>query len=341
MRRAARFRFGLAVFWVFSAGTAIAAAQEPVSVARDSVPKVGGPSFEGKVTQARKTQKDLIARREHCSIDPGQLRAIGREVGQQVRVEREEGGSALFTVTDAPDETPDDLVRAGKMGRARFGSDAGAMTEFPARVYAVGPHPTLSESDAKRLGECVERADDDGAATGFLILAPHGGGIELNTDQQAERLAAALTKPGKPPVTTWRFKGFSVPGGPSASARWHITTTETSEASFPLLGRIAERKYAYTVSFHGMGREGVLIGGGASDELKREIQAEITKALEGTDIPVVLAVEGDPNGGFSPRNIVNRYCSGTGVQIEQSPRVRRDHWQAVADAVARVYESRL
>lgn len=332
MTRAARWRFGWAMVLVFPTWAAVA--QEPV-------PKVGGPSVEATVAKALKSQTDLIARREHCAVDPEHLRAIGREVGHQVRIEREGGLSTLFTVTETSDESSAGLVRMGKMGRAKFGSDAGALDEFSARVYANGPHPTLSEEAAKQLGECVERADDDGAATGLLVLAPHGGGIEINTDKQAERLAAALTKPGKAPVTSWRFKGYSLPGGPSAAARWHITSTETSEVSFPLLGKIAERKFDYAVSFHGMGREGVLIGGAASDDLKRALQAEIQRALEGTDLPVVLALPGDRIGGFSPRNIVNRYCEGGGVQLEQSPRVRREHWQAVADAVARVYESRL
>lgn len=322
----------MAMILFFPTGAAVA--QEPIA-------KVGGPSVETTVAKALKSQADLIARREHCSVDPEQLRAIGREVGHQVRIEREGGLSALFTVTEAGDESSQALVRMGKMGRAKFGSDAAPLAEFSARLYATGPHPTLSEDGARRIGECVERADDDGASTGLLVLAPHGGGIEINTDKQAERLAAALTRPGEAPVTSWRIKGYSLPGGPSAAARWHITSTEISEASFPLLGKIAERKFDHAVSFHGMGREGVLIGGGASEDLKREIQAEILRALEGTDIPVVLAVPGDRIGGFSPRNIVNRYCEAGGVQLEQSPRVRREHWREVADAVARVYESRL
>ena len=50
---------------------------------------VGGPSFEGMVAGSLQGQPDLAARREHCSVDPDRLRALGREVGQQVRIERE------------------------------------------------------------------------------------------------------------------------------------------------------------------------------------------------------------------------------------------------------------
>ena len=171
------------------AGVAAAWAQGPASEGPNSPGReagVGGPSFVGSVTGSLPDQPDLAARREHCSVDPDRLRAIGREVGQQVRVEREGVGAVLFTVGEARDESPEDVVRAGKMGRARFGP----ASEFPARVFARVPHPTLSDAEARRLGEFVERADDDGVATGLLVLAPHGGDIELHTDAQAERLAA-------------------------------------------------------------------------------------------------------------------------------------------------------
>jgi phage replication-related protein YjqB (UPF0714/DUF867 family) len=108
-----------------------------------------------------------------------------------------------------------------------------------------------------------------------------------------------------------------------------------------LLTRIARRRFAYAVSFHGMTREAVLIGGGGPVELKQALREEITRAIDGSGIPVLIATERDDNSGFSPRNIVNRYCAGTGVQIEQSARARREHWRAIADAVARVYVSRL
>jgi hypothetical protein len=115
---------------------------------------VGGPSFTGLVTVSLPDQPDLAARREHCAIDPDRLRAIGRGVGQQVRVEREGVGAVLFTVSESRDESPEEVVRMGKMGRARFGPAA----EFSARVFARVPHPTLSEAEARRLGEFVKRA---------------------------------------------------------------------------------------------------------------------------------------------------------------------------------------
>jgi phage replication-related protein YjqB (UPF0714/DUF867 family) len=301
---------------------------------REPATPAEGPGFEATILAPLKGQAELVARKEHCSADADRLRAIGRAVGQQVRVYRDDSDVALFTVSEARDEDPDTIVRMGKMARDRLGTPG----EFPARVLPFGPHPTLTDAEARRRGEFVERSDGDG--TGLLVLAPHGGDIEPPTDAQAERLAAALAGKGKG-VTSWRCKGWAREGGRPASARWHITSTDISEASFPLLGRVAGRRFDYAVSFHGMARDAILIGGAGPMTLKEELRAEIGRALEGSGIPVLIGVPGEANGGISPQNIVNRYCRGTGIQIEQSPRARRDHWRAIADAVARVYAAKL
>jgi phage replication-related protein YjqB (UPF0714/DUF867 family) len=325
----------LAVWFVVVLGAAGAAGG--VLASGSAAPgETGWPSYAASIEPAAKGQADIIARREHCSADADRLAAIGRAVGQQVRIYRDDSHFALFTVTEARDEEPDTVVRLGRIGRARLGSPGPAA----ARVVAMGPHPTLSDDEAKRLGECVERLDDDGRAAGLLILAPHGGGIEQYTDLEAQRVAAALAGKGKG-VATWQCKGWSAGNGQGASTRWHITSTEISEASFPKLAQVAGRRFDHAVSFHGMAREAILIGGGGPPELKQAMQAEIGRALEGSGIPVLIGKPGDANGGIHPRNIVNRYCQGTGIQIEQSSRARREYWKPIADAVARVYASRL
>ncbi len=76
--------------------------------------------------------------------------------------------------------------------------------------------------------------------------------------------------------------------------------------------------------------------------MRRELQAELERALAGTGLPVVVADAREKSlGGSHPRNIVNRYCHATGIQIEQSSRARREHWQVIADAVTRFYSHRL
>ncbi len=294
-----------------------------------------GPGYAGRVRAALKDeQPDLIEKREHCSADREALAKIGRAAGQQVRIYRGDADFAVFTVAENRDEKPETIVRMGRQGRDRLGT----AEEFAARVVATVPHPSLTEARAKELGECVERLDDDGHHTGLLLIAPHGGDVELHTDQQAERVAAKLA--GKP-VSAWRCKGFDPPGAATAFRRWHITSTDISDASYPLLGKVAARKFAYAVSFHGMDEEGILIGGGAPIELKHEVQAALLADLEKYGVKVAIARASNSLGGSNPKNIVNRVCKVTGIQIEQSGKVRRDHWRVVADAIARVYAAKL
>jgi hypothetical protein len=85
----------------------------------------------------------------------------------------------------------------------------------------------------------------------------------------------------------------------------------------------------------------VLIGGGAPESLKQEIETTINGALAGSGMRVRIASPDEGYGGDSPQNIVNRLTAGggDGIQIEQSLRARTSHWQNIADAVAEVYDS--
>jgi phage replication-related protein YjqB (UPF0714/DUF867 family) len=142
-------------------------------------------------------------------------------------------------------------------------------------------------------------------------------------------------------VSVWRCKGFKDGGG--AFERWHITSTDLHEESFPLLKKIICRGFTHAVAFHGFSEADVLIGGLAPLALKQEIEAAIEDALAGSGIPVRIAGPSDNFGGDSPKNIVNRLTAGgaNGVQIEQSDEARTRFWKAIADAVASVYREKL
>jgi phage replication-related protein YjqB (UPF0714/DUF867 family) len=239
-------------------------------------------------------------------------------------------------VIEGREETTETIVRIAKAGRERLGSDG----DFAAHVVATVPHPTLSDTDARAAGEFVERLDGDVNGGGLLLLAPHGGDIEPSTDLQIERIFAAPALAGQPMVV-WRCRGYDPRGTSAAFARWHITANDTSEASFPKLATVAAHRYAYTVAFHGMSDPGILIGGNAAMDLKGEIKTAIEAAVKGADIAVTIDMGDGSIGGHKSNNLVNRYCDDTGVQIEQSPAARKNHWQAIADAVAGVYAGRL
>jgi phage replication-related protein YjqB (UPF0714/DUF867 family) len=293
-----------------------------------------GVSFDTSVRKAFSSQSTLLDRGEHCSLDPGKLASIGLVPGSQVRVRRTPEQVALYTVSETRQESVDTTVRMALPARQRLDT----VDEFDAIVETRVPHPFFSDTEAQDNSEFVERLDDSGCQRGLVVLAPHGGAIERHTDQQAENFAAVL---GGDRASAWRCKGFRAGGG--AFERWHITSTDIHEASFPLLKTIASRGFAYAVAFHGFSEADVLIGGSAPLTLKQEIQRALEAVLSGAGIQVRIAVPSENYDGDSPRNIVNRLTEGgaNGIQIEQSLEARNGFWAAIADAVASVYNEKL
>ncbi len=290
-------------------------------------------TFAGAVKKAFSSQTTLIGRGEHCSLDPERLASIGLPPGSQIRVRREPEHLALYTVSETRQESIDTTVRMALAARQRLGTS----DEFNATIETRVPHPTFSDEEARKHSEFVERLNDDGRQQRLVAIAPHGGTIERHTDEQAERVATVL---GRDCVTAWRCKGFKTGGG--AFDRWHITSTDIHEASFPLLKTIVRRGFAHAVAFHGFSEADVLVGGAAPLALKQEIAAELEKALAGSGIGVRIADASEHYDGDNRKNIVNRLTAGgaNGVQIEQSLEAREGFWKAIADAVASVYRRR-
>jgi phage replication-related protein YjqB (UPF0714/DUF867 family) len=296
-------------------------------------------TYDAAVRKALPDQRDLQDRREHCSVDAARLARIGRAVGHQVRVRLSSDAFGLYTVSEVHPEDPDTTVRMGRRGRERLGTS----DEFDGVVDSVGPHPNLTVDQARAYGELVERLRDNGRQRELIVIAPHGGGIERHTDEQAERVASRLAAKT---VSSWRCKGWK--GGGGAFVRWHITSTDLSPASFPRLDLVISRGFTHAVAFHGFEDPEVdtdiLIGGCAPDELKQEIAAEIDRATGGSGLRVRIAEPEDNFGGDDEGNVVNRLTAkgGSGIQIEQSPAARSSRrWEKIADAVAAVYDTKV
>ena len=293
-------------------------------------------SFDARINKALADQSTLLNSREHCSADPRSLATIGRARRQQVRVRLDGGEDYLFTVSEVRSERPRNILRLGKDARERLAAVQG----HKAWVASEVPNPDLSEKQAKAAGEFIERLLDVPSENSLVVIAPHGGEIEKGTDKQAELVAKLLR------ATCWRCRGYQAVGGAGASSRWHITSTDIHEASFPLLNKIIDRGFVNAVSFHGFlsQDEGeipadIIIGGRARKTLKRHIQQALTRALP-SGIVVEIASAGSRFAGNEKRNLVNRLASdGNGIQIEQSRQVRKKHWRAIAEAVAREYTS--
>jgi hypothetical protein len=101
------------------------------------------------------SQQDLINHKEHCSADPEKLARVGRALGHQLRIKRNDSQYALYTVSQVRQETPDNIVRMGDGGRNRLGTSS----EFAAALHSQGPHPTFNDAEAEANSEFVERLD--------------------------------------------------------------------------------------------------------------------------------------------------------------------------------------
>ena len=263
-------------------------------------------------TDRLRTDPDLY--REHCRLPAAVLAWAGAEVGHQVRLRRGRE-CVLSTVVD----TDDRAVVAPVVEEMLDGVG-------PLRVAGEAPTPRVSLP----AGRFVERVAEGGPV---VAVAPHGGDVEPQTDAQARRV-------GRRGAAVWACNGWW-PGG-RAFDRWHVTSGDIHPGSFPALdGLLGEgsgkrRTFDAAVSFHGWRWDGVGVGGGAPRATRQRVVEAIERVLP-ADVPVERIDEGDYVGD-SPENIVNWLTAdgASGVQIEQSTRVRWRHGSAVADAVGNV-----
>jgi poly-gamma-glutamate hydrolase-like protein len=167
-------------------------------------------------------------RREHCSANRNQINKIGISQGQQVRIIRPlaKGNStlAVYTVSDIHDQKRNTVYLGYKDPKdlqARL--ELLNMDPFKGKVEAQVTK-NLAEAEAEAKSEFIERLIDDGHNSKLIVIAPHGGNIEIHTDEQAERVCEQL--PDRY-VSAWMCKGFKQEGG--AYDRWHITSTDISE----------------------------------------------------------------------------------------------------------------
>jgi phage replication-related protein YjqB (UPF0714/DUF867 family) len=285
-------------------------------------------SIDVEIDVALQSQ-NLVGKPGACSVSAELAEQLG--LGAQIRICRNGDHCALYTITEIRENDPFELVRLSKVARERLGT---TNSGFAATLRQALATQQMSDNQAKDASEFVERIQDSGDHQGLLVMAPHGGGIEINTDRQARRVAELLAGAD---VSTWCCKGWKSGGG--AWDRWHVTSTLISPASFPGLASVSKRNFAYAVAFHGMEPDGVLIGGSAPKHIKQLLEQEIAAALGDGVGPVKIAKKGESLGGNDPDNVTNWVTEqgAGGIQIEQSYEVRKNHWQDVADAVASVF----
>ncbi|MHC4618505.1 MAG: poly-gamma-glutamate hydrolase family protein [Planctomycetota bacterium] len=289
-------------------------------------------TFDARAYTAFTSQSLLIGYPERCSVDPDELSGIGRSVWEQIRLTHNSNGKkGILTVAQTRQESPSEKVRMCSDARARWGDTS--------KWYGTADknclRSNLSDAQAESQSEFVERLDETNTTHSDLVVcAPHGGMIEHHTDEQAERVYSQLS--GTKNVSAWVCKGWRSGGG--AYDAWHITSTEISTGSFPLLDSIKSRGFTYAVSFHGANIDTIAVGGGAGSQLKQDIADAIQNAV-GEDWEVEVVTSG-PYAGTSEDNFIN-WLANYGVQIEQPGGARNDYSIAIADAVAGVFASLL
>jgi phage replication-related protein YjqB (UPF0714/DUF867 family) len=280
---------------------------------------------------------------EHCAIDRKSLAVLGSAVGGQVLIRRSAQRLALYTVAEHIDAAGR-AAHVGAVGLARLEDPTG---EPPATLGAT-VETVFTGGDSHVPVRLTEQLLGKGA-TGLAVLAPHGGKIEVGTDDEATSVFKALVRSGKP-VRAWIARGFNPRG---AHRCWHITASEISEQSFPRLGSLfgpgaSRGPFAHAVAFHGQDDcEAIIVGGGlpgdtAHDALKMRLGSQIRDALRAVmeEPPAVVVKRSGPLAGIERANIVNRVtAAGNGIQLEQPAAVRtvKKRRDAIAHAVAAFY----
>ena len=228
---------------------------------------------------------------------PGSRRQILIDVGD---------GAVMFTV--AASNGAEAVVRMGPA----------ALTRLLLQVPPATPAQVTTE--VLGSGELVETTILRPGAE-VAVVAPHGGFIEHATDTQALRVSMderLLTN-------VWVCRGR--PG--DAFRRWHITSDDLSEHSFPGLEALLATCHDHAVSFHGFdAHDGldVIVGGRVDRAVKERVQQRLEPALAsllGRPAAVLVATStSDPFPGLARDNVVNRLAQAGGLQIEQAAAVR-------------------
>ncbi len=297
---------------------------------------------------------------DHYHVNISQsLHNHGLEVGDQVRIGTNHDNLALFTIQSILEEDHDSTMdktscdhhhHRVQLNGKRIGLDQDQKDcelSGPSVVMLKQQPQQQSKKDKeeeeefcdqsiKEQSEFVEQLNQREEKSGkeFLFLALHGGDMEAFTAQQVELLGNSI------PCTTYVCKGYRKGGG--AFNRWHITSSELSIRSFPKLNELANHqpKHEYCISFHGMSKGGILIGGLASSMEKELLQSillqEIEKKNQNDDKVIVRIAEShDLYNGMSVKNPVNWLTeSGTGgIQLEQDRTVRSKYWKEIVKSV--------
>ncbi len=154
-----------------------------------------------------------------------------------------------------------------------------------------------------------ERADSP-----VLVLAPHGGGIEVGTSELAELVAGTEH-------SLFAFEGMKPRG---ANRDLHITSHRFDHPHCVALSSTR----AVVLAIHGCRGESHIYVGGLDERLITLLGQHLTRA------GLTASVAGHPYPGRHPLNICNRSARGQGAQLEITHDLRTCREARVAIASA-------
>lgn len=295
----------------------------------------------GLVCSLADGQDNLKGDQHVISADPRLLDAHDLSVGDQVRLERSDDEFAVYTVAESRPEAPQEIVRTPDSGLYRLDfadqewsaeddlntcpaprTDHSLEDEFEADIAASLPRSDLSVDEARAEGELVERLDEGDES--LVAIAPHGGGMQPWTDEQAARVGELAS------ATSWRALGWGPSPEGGAFRRWYVPSTQISPASYPKLAEIADTEFDVAVDFGGVCQSGIEVGGSADESLRADVRDAINEALP--SCAVEATVPDDPDG-TADSMLVNR-LGDEGIFVSQSYAARRAYWEEIAHGVA-------
>lgn len=287
------------------------------------------------------------------------LNNVGRTVGEQVRVQRNDDEVAVYTIQgelsgDGPGVAGNALSRARldlnnsnwevnnsdqeNLGDCRLACPRPEASvpindddEVDVDVNPMVVNPDLSVEEAQESDDYVEvskQTDSD-----VIVLSPHGGDVQPHTGEQAETVVDELNGD----VDHWGTRGYR--NGSGAFVRWYVPSYNMSEASYPELAEVSENEYEYAIAFHGTCDPTIQIGGQAPQSFREEVRDAINDALEGTDLNAVLGTDDYRVDGDN--TLVNRLAMRCAIWIGQDEESREQYGMEIAEAVAGVLESRV
>jgi phage replication-related protein YjqB (UPF0714/DUF867 family) len=330
---------------------------------RDAAPEGDVRAAKGAVTVANLSLSlGTVASNEHCAFNVAAFNAahagVNLAANRQIRIWRTGAGHLGACTVENDGSLGADEVHMDADGFDRVEGDSSqtvtvsidtvvASTAYP--YSATTPPKTAAKNDQEFFEWRRNSAQAIPAAATIVAIAPHGGGIEQATAEQAREGFYDALPAGR--VVDWEAYGYNDSADDiNAFDHWHITSTDIAVESFPLLGALVARQFPYAISFHGFGQKDysawgkhIFVGGGESTLFRREI-TDVLNTLPAS-IGATAIYRNIPGGmdGDDPDNIVNRFNGAhRGIQLEQAWNLRglsgsTDHSTEIAQKVASVY----